>query len=563
MTMLNLALILILLASAFGAWRSLRLQRRRGVLPAVLQLLAGIALMALIAPPDWPGSGRTLRVFTAHAGAEANLPAADVRVALPEAEASDATLVRVPDLATALRRFEGIGRVQVLGDGLPARDQDSVAGLALDWHPGPEPVGVIELEVPGRVVVGRNWTIRGRVSGIEGARVILRDRGGAEVARTEVETAGTFRLDLASPVIGAERYVLQLVDAKANPVESVPIDVVIEAGAQLHVVSLAAAPDAELKYLRRWAEDAGHDLASRIVLSPGIEQRQGTIDLAAAALAAADLLIVDDRSWAALDAAQKAAIDAAVREGLGLLLRVGANPSKATLADWSALGVPLEARTENRAQSLGVHIDGEALELTPPALQLASSDAASLLVAQDGRALVAWHTHGLGRIGAWLPQDSYQWQLQGHGRAHASLWSRTFSTLARSGAEAGPDLPAWITVGQRSLLCGLQAPASMRAADGSVAELRVADSGCAYWWPAAAGWHILVSADARSPVSVHARDDGETLTRQATHEATARLVAQAEPKPVITGRFPRWPIFCVWLACMGLLWWCERGLRKV
>src|SRR5690606_39817443 len=101
---------------------------------------------------------------------------------------------------------------------------------------------------------------------------------------------------------------------------------------------LAGAPDPDLKYLRRWAVDAGLRLDSRIVLSDGIALVDGAVALDAAALAQLDLVVIDERAWAALDATQQTALRAAVEDGLGLLLRVTGPLDAAVAADWSRFG---------------------------------------------------------------------------------------------------------------------------------------------------------------------------------------------------------------------------------
>src|SRR6185312_8812449 len=100
----------------------------------------------------------------------------------------------------------------------------------------------------------------------------------------------------------------------------------------------AGAPDPELKYLRRWAVDAGVDLASRIVLSDGVAIQDGAAALDADALAKTDLVMVDERAWKNLDAGAKQALEHATRDGLGLFLRVSGPLPDVAAGDWRALG---------------------------------------------------------------------------------------------------------------------------------------------------------------------------------------------------------------------------------
>ena len=83
----------------------------------------------------------------------------------------------------------------------------------------------------------------------------------------------------------------------------------------------AGTPDPELKYLRRWAADAGFDVHFGAGLSAGVMLRDGDARLTPESLAEADVLLIDERAWLTLDADEKIALDAALANGLGIVLR--------------------------------------------------------------------------------------------------------------------------------------------------------------------------------------------------------------------------------------------------
>ncbi|GAE52837.1 hypothetical protein XPU_4369, partial [Xanthomonas arboricola pv. pruni str. MAFF 311562] len=96
--------------------------------------------------------------------------------------------------------------------------------------------------------------------------------------------------------------------------------VLIAAVPSARVLLLAGAPQPELKYLRRWANDAGMQVRSQIAVGPGVQLGEGAA-LDAASLDVLDLLVIDQRRLVALGNAQRQGVRAAIGRGLGVLVR--------------------------------------------------------------------------------------------------------------------------------------------------------------------------------------------------------------------------------------------------
>ncbi|PTT36868.1 hypothetical protein DBR33_18885, partial [Stenotrophomonas sp. HMWF022] len=74
----------------------------------------------------------------------------------------------------------------------------------------------------------------------------------------------------------------------------------------------------------------------------GLSLGDGNVALDAATLARSDLLLLDERSLAALGAGQMAAVRQALRDGLGLLVRSTGAPSASARQRLRELGLPLQ-----------------------------------------------------------------------------------------------------------------------------------------------------------------------------------------------------------------------------
>lgn len=556
---------LIALAALVGIAASVRARRRGWQWLVLAQAIAAVVLALLLARGTIVPAPEVLVVLSA--GDAGSLPP-PVRgqpiVALPGANAP-AGAQRVPDLATALRRHPGTRALRVHGGGLAARDREAAAGLRVAFEPGPAPVGIVALDMPDRVVAGSAWRVRGRVAGIAGARVELRDPAGRVVDGAELDAGNAFELGAGARSEGRVEFTLAVFDADGEQVEALRVPLVVEPGAAPRVLVLAGAPDPELRALRRWSVDAGLELASRIALAPGLAQRRGETTLDSAALARLDLLVVDPRSWAALPAGERAGVVAAVREGLGLLLRVNGPVPAAVAADWRELGFAIEPAELAEGVALAAPPRAPAWpELTRRPVAVQAEDSMILLAAQDGAALARWRPLGRGRVGATWLTDSYKLAQSVSPEAYGSVWSGIVRTLARARGQRGLETPREARVDQRAVLCGVASGSEVIAADGSATALvpLAGDArGCAAYWPAVAGWQRLQAAGLQADFHVRASGDAAALEAAARRDATAALArasAGVDPPALPSPALPAWLLLLAWLAVSAAIWWRER-----
>ncbi len=573
----------VLAASARMLWRIHR--RARGDRPRVARVAALLLLQAgsaallyfVLFPPATTGEAGTLVVATGHAdrARTGRLPPGDHFVAMPEAPALPGA-ERMPDLATALRRYPATTRIRVLGAGLVARDRDAARGHALDFRPAPLPRGLVALWPPRQVQSGRYFELAGRVEGVRGGTLELLDPGGVRVDFAQLADDGRFRLAGRARSAGLASWRLRLRDGGNTPIEQVELPLYVEPGAAPRVLLLAGAPNPEWKYLRRWASDTGVQLQSRISLGAGMQIGDAPAVPDADGLGEYDLVVLDQRAWRSLGDARRAALDKAVHGGLGLLLRLpdaleGADRARLRRLGFTATPA-VAARTIDLPDAFAPRIDGDRKlpALTHAPLRVAAADGSPLLDDAGGTPLALWRAQGTGRIGVAMFDDSFRLVLGGHDDAYGALWSRLFSTLARAHAQPSPDIELDPRSGQRAVLCGLHDHATVDSPNGRSVALRIDPASgprrCAGLWPQASGWHVLRDGDRRTPFYVRAPGDAPGLRAAALREATQQLAATDAPagmtRPTprrVPG--PRWPWFLGWLSLAAALWWLERARR--
>jgi len=527
--------------------------------------IAAVLLYLAMWPPTTHTVSGALTVITASATA-AQIAQIDPQarvVALAEAPETGSRIVeRVPDLATALRRHPSVSQLQVIGAGLSPRDLDAAGGLRLEFEPAPLPRGLVELWSPRRVPSGATLRITGRVHEVPGGSVELLDPARRRIARATLETDGRFELQAEARAPGRAHFSLRVTDSAQRLLEDIDVPVLAVTDAPMRVLVLSGAPSPETKYLRRWALDAGIDLRSEISVRPGMRVLRSDTPLAPDALRELDLVIVDERAWRSLGIAGRTALQAAVRAGLGVVIRIGGTLSPGERDELQSFGFDVSALDVPRA----TRIAGAPTEMTQRPLQVAASDGVPLLRSDRGEPLALWRAEGQGRVALWWLSDSFRLTLDGASAAYGTLWSHALSTVARARGQRVPEFPdVEPRVHRRQVLCGVDADASVRTPEGKrMPLLRDASSGCTAYWPETAGWHVLDTGGAEWPFHVRGADEAPALVAGGMRSATLAVAAQrtAPARDIAsTARIPGspWSYLLACLAALGATWWLERS----
>ncbi len=592
--------LVLALAAALGCLRQWRAHRRDPRRPRAWRLLVLLALQPILAaalypvlfPPQRAVDPDTLVLLTEGASAADAATADGVALALPEARDAG-TVARTPDLATALRRHPGTTRVQVLGAGLVARDRDAARGLAVAFEPPPLPSGIVRLALPSRVIRGLAFAIDGQAEGAPGGSVELRDPAGRRVDAAALDDDGRFRVHGPAMETGTARFELRLLDADGATLAQSDVPLGIEPPASPRVLLLAGAPGPETRALRRWLVDAGAQVQARIALGGGLQL--GAAPLGEAALAEADLVIADARAWSGLGEGGRDRVLAAVREGMGLLLRADTPLSAASLRGVAASGFAIDGGAGSAAWPLpfadmedeqalrawlgsgsaDAPFDPESQAPLPPlsrrSWRVRGAQAIAFAPASDGGVPTGWwRSEGRGRIGLWTLLDSYVLRLHGRADLHDRLWSRAVGTLARARADALPVVEVDARIGERMTVCGWPEGAVVEAPDGGMfrplADPATGSRRCAGIWPQVAGWHRLrvADADAERRFHVAAADSDPPRRLAALRDATLAMAGSAPrtqraADAVATVAGPAWPWLLLWLLPAALAWWLERS----
>ncbi|MEM1490114.1 hypothetical protein SH041_18675 [Stenotrophomonas geniculata] len=588
-----LALAVVVVIASVRLLRGSTTHPGRRWIGIALQIAAAMLLYFCLVPPNRQQPAGGLVVLGIDADRAGALPASEGPLLLLPEAADVPGAQRVPDLATALRQHPA-STLTLVGAGLAARDRDALLPPDVRWQAAPEPRGWIALQPPADVAPGARFEVVAQARGAAKAKAELLDPAGSVVDRTDVADDGRVQLSGIARAEGRSVFQLRLLDADGHVVDSVPVPQQTLPAAPLRLLVRASAPGPELKYLRRWAADAGIRVQVQADTGAGLSIGDGAVAIDAASLTRSDLLLLDERSLAALSAGQLAAVRQALRDGLGVLVRSAGAPSASARQRLRDLGLPVQG--DGSSRTLELTGDGESAILAARRGPLAagtlptgygeeadrSSHSAALpslealalqppgssaLHDRAGNAIGGWRAVGRGRIGLLPLTDSWRWVLAGRDDRHGELWSSVVATLARAQSSDdalwSPRPISW--AGERQALCGVQAPLQVfnkrgdavpLIVDGATSALR-----CAGWWPREAGWQRLQRGDSVVWRYVFDPKDAPTLHRQAMIDATTQALAASTPAdasvmhPVPGSRWPWWLAFVL---CASLLWWLER-----
>ena len=545
-----------------------------------LNVLAGALLWLTLNPPA--SIVRTGTLIVATAGSPGTIPttSGDVLVALPEA-GPVAEAIRVPDLATALRRYPTPARIRILGQGLTPRDQSPLP-VPVAFAAPPLPRGLTELSIPEPTAPGATFVVGGQVGSVAAGSVELVDPADEVVDTARIVAGERFALMAATRAPGLALFTLRLRDPSDAVIEQIAVPVETDVQTPPRVLVLAGAPGAETKYLQRWAEDSGIELSVDIDIGGGIQLGDPPLSLNADTFGDLDLVVIDDRRWEALSGGQRAALTAAVNDGMGLLLRPTGPLSAGTRRDWAGLGASLTGGDEavpfrldppeEAAAETDVPVDPEATDALPELARRNATDqgsgAVTLLRDADGAALASWRTRGRGRVGVWTVTDSYALVLIGRPDRYGEMWSALFSEIGRAGDDSRAEFLGMARAGQRIALCRLDGEANVLGQDGRAHGLRIdpasGDRACAAFWPEQPGWHVIRDGeDRQTPFYVQPVDAAPSLVLAANRSATLALAGTAPTRaaPASTSHAPGspWPWFVGLLVVLSGLWWIERN----
>ncbi|MHA4894861.1 hypothetical protein ACXZ1K_08925 [Pedobacter sp. PWIIR3] len=409
-----------------------RQNKRRRSWRIIAALIAVLSLVFIIRPPAFP--------------AKTNSPNEIGVVAKGDlfdslyVTGKDKRQAYIADLSYYLSRSPEIRKINISGFGLNDSDLSKLSGYQLTFKPAAIPAGIISCNWNKQVKFSEPLLVQGTYlnSSSRAVKVILRGFG-SNLDSTTIKASQTGRFSLANIPVQSGKALYELVALQGTDTvskELIPFEV--SDPQHLNIIVLAAFPNFEYKFLKAWLFREGHHVILRSRISKDkysfdfLNTKTSTLKLTSAVLNKTDLLIADEEELDALNADERAAISATVRNGMGLLTRLSRTDrlQKSALVSGFAR---YESDNKQKESFLSLPASSKpAVIAAPQKLFLRSGPFdQNILTDNTDKVLAAVHLSGEGKVAASTLSATYGWVLNGQSDSYSKCWSELIRATAR------------------------------------------------------------------------------------------------------------------------------------
>jgi hypothetical protein len=372
---------------------------------------------------------------------------------------------------------------------------------------------------------------------------------------------------------------------KKDTLAKEPVPVQVGDQAPMKVLILASFPDFEYKFLKNWLYENQYPLAFRSQISKNKYASDflnmdgfNLSQINSTSLKKFDILIIDEEELTAISPIERTSIDLAVKNGMGLLIRVTNVKASSTLSgrfsrfESPALkGKPLNLMLEED------HFKFNPLPLEQALFLKANQSDKPLIVDASGKTVVNSSISGYGKVLISTLSSTYNWLLSGQKTDYTTYWSNLLANVARKRNDilAVNIIPQFPVVNQKTrIITDLAESAknptlkidSVQLSPRQNMELPFQWD--ALYWPQRAGWINLQINQTIEPIYIYQKTDWLALKNQQILNDTRQFIKNqnlTETKSniidtVIEEEVSIWWVFIGFLFACAFLWYESRIL---
>ncbi len=578
-------LLSTLLLLAFICWKEIqRKNKARLGLRITASVLAVAALYFIARPLNFerkldPSKENTAVLLTVGFDKDSlsglkNIPAYSTE---PSIVARNKNVKFIPDLEYFSRSQADINKIHILGYGLNKYELDVLRDHQLIFHPG-SISGFTSVNWNNIIRSGEKLIVQGSFKGAsnKSVRILLR---GLSTTLDSVELRGqqNFELSTSPKLISKAIYSLIALSGKDTlAIEKIPV--IIEEKTPLKILMISSSPDFESKFLKNWLYAEKYALAIRTNISKGKfsseflnTERTNLNRISPVLLDGYDILIGDMSALSGLGSAESSAIQSAMSNGMGVLIRADStggsgfyrrafNIRQNRAIDQKNLTLSWEGQSVKKASTPS----GQAMEITP------RSGEQALVRDNKNHILASSKIYGAGRMIITTVPDTYTWMLSNNSANYSSYWSHILENAARKTEvkEGWAVLDQFPVVNSHVRLTLENTAGDLPLARVSGTPLRFAQDPLqtfrwtADYWPSETGWQSVRSANGDSWWYVYEPGDWSSARSAEKMKTTARFAAEnkAEVKTGGTAvrtynyRIPVIWFYLLFVGCCAFLW---------
>jgi hypothetical protein len=319
----------------------------------------------------------------------------------------------------------------ILGDGLPYYEQENISSY-YSFLPAKLPLGITQLNAPNSVQVNQTATLSGVVN-IKGSTTLVLEGPSGQKDSVVLQGTGekSFSLSFQAQQTGLFSYSIILRDSITSKTEGqLPIEVTPEK--KLNILIVQKYPSAEVRYLKNFLAEKGHELIVRSQISKNDFHYEFSNREAARinrftteTLNEFDLVLIDSESLYGFSVSELKSIEQSLKEGLGVIVLMNEVDFKKKL--------PLLNTSLAQYPKDTVHLSVRKQRLVLPALaaSVQSGSAITPLTTSATRILSGYRNEVSGKIGFQLLHETYRLLLEGKENEYAALWSPLLESTTR------------------------------------------------------------------------------------------------------------------------------------
>lgn len=534
-----------------GLASALLYARKRKWPEAVLALLAGLSLAAMLAGLTRPGG-------------EAGEVAISTDAASPDG------------LARALLAVPQGGAIVLTGFGLREAQWNDLPARPLRWV---APQGaMLRLDFPRTLPLGRSFTLTAHHTQAQPDwRLQLLAENGQLLAESgkpgtgawpQVQASRTLALAWQPPL--AETLLLQarLLDGAGKVVAQGPLPLQVTEPIPLQIVGRFGAPSFDARALNQLLTDSNALLDWQTTLGKGLSRSES----ARTGLTEPNAHVIDAAYFETLSVPARAALLAQTGQGVPLIILGGSAADAAVWQRELSLRLAPQSPATEKEDARQFSYGAEQLVLAPASLNPPDKAGEPWAATATGSRQRSWlwqRPWKKGKI-VWVGVSDWHRYAISSPAALGQWWQSLLDQAAVGTTQKvnwqQPDLMP--VAGLRTEVCalGMAAGASLHIgglpATAWQARSAKAETVCAAFLPQQPGWLTLRSGDRRHRIYIHANSDWPLWQQALRHDATLQYAARlpdAAAKAVSPRiPLPSWPFALLLTASLLILWWRER-----
>jgi len=582
----DVVIILAVLGAGLLTWKEVQRPQRAHLAWRVMAvLLAVAALVCLVLPVRYPVSATNSVSEVVILTRGADKSKASVRPGVPvyttDASLTGKDITYVPDIPWLMEQHPLVNKITVKGYGLSAYELQWLQARPVEmlYERAVVPEGLIAANWNRKLRLGEVLEVQGiyHNSKADSVKLCLSGLGTRFDSLTIAgDTSQAFSLHCRPAHLGNTLYELQAIGAGRTIAEE-KVPVVLSPAAELQVLLLSSSPDFDNRFLANWLYENKYKVMARHTVSKNKYgqaflniSRPSLPGISTSLLDAYDVVITDDECLAAASASERAALQAAVKKGMGLILQAD---STVGLSAFSQM-VPIKRQSANAPAARPLKLAGQTA-LTAPllpeqwlAVESSRWDQPLVTDPQDA-VLVTAHLYGAGKVVVNTVGNTFSWLLAGNRSDYARFWSLLLHKAARSAQQEylwqqASDFPVTGSPVQLTLQSAPDRIPVIHTPGGKVyvsQHATLPDTWSGTWWPVEKGWQTISSGDSTAlyiyePGDWQAarawRSINDNRTFAVSRQHTMQPEAATEQKT--TKQVPPLVFFGIFLVCCAYLW---------